>query len=74
VLNLMLKEEVLEASRNGQFHIWPIRTIEEGIEVLTGVPAGELQPDGHYPEGTIFALVNKKLTQMAETLLKFKEE
>jgi len=74
VLNLMLKEEVLEASRNGQFHIWPIRTIEEGIEVLTGVPAGELQPDGHYPEGTIFALVNKKLTQMADTLLKFKEE
>jgi lon-related putative ATP-dependent protease len=74
VMNLMLKDEVLEASRKGQFHIWPVHTIEEGIEVLTGVPAGELQPDGQYPDGTIFGLVNKRLTQMADTLLKFKED
>ena len=73
VLNLMLKDEVLEAAKKGLFHIWPIRTIEEGIEVLTGVPAGELQSDGYYPDGTIFKLVNQRLTQMADTLLKFKE-
>jgi len=74
VLNLMLKDEVLEAARKDLFHIWPICTIEEGIEVLTGVPAGELQPDGQYPDGTIFQLVNQRLTQMADTLLKFKED
>ena len=74
VQNLMLKDDVLEAARKDQFHIWPIRTIEEGIEVLTGVPAGELQPDGHYPQGSIFQLVNQRLSQMADTLLKFKED
>ena len=74
VLNLMLNDEVLEAAKKDLFHIWPIRSIEEGIEVMTGIPAGELQPDGHYPDGTIFQLVNQRLTQMADTLLKFKED
>ena len=74
VANLMLKEEVLDASRKGLFHIWPIRTIEEGIEVLTGVPAGELQSDGKYPPESIFGKVNTQLTHMADTLKKFKED
>ena len=74
VANLMLKEEVLDASRKGLFHIWPIRTIEEGIEVLTGVPAGELQSEGNYPPESTFGKVNTQLTHMADTLKKFKED
>jgi len=70
--NLMLKEEVLEASRSGLFHIWPISRIEDGIEVLTGVQAGQIQPDGSYPEGSIFHKVNQRLQILAKTLVKFK--
>ena len=70
--NLMLKEEVLEAARSGAFHIWPISSIEEGIEVLTGVNAGQPQSDGSYPEGTVFHKVNQQLQLMADTLVKYK--
>lgn len=66
VENLMLKAEVIDAVREGKFHILPTRTIDEGIEILTGVPAGERQPDGSYPEGTIHARVQKRLAEMAE--------
>lgn len=69
--NLMLKEEVLEAARKGLFHIWPINSIEDGIEVLTGVEAGELQPDGSYPEGSVFYKVNQRLQVLADTLVKY---
>jgi len=65
VQNLMLKEEVVQAAREGKFTIYPVRTIDEGIEVLTGVPAGERQPDGSYPEGTVNYLVDKRLQEMA---------
>jgi len=71
VNNLMLKPEVVEAVKEGKFHIYPVRTEEEGIEILTGVPAGELQEDGTYPEGTIFRLVDDKLKQMAEMAKEF---
>lgn len=64
--NLMLKEEVVEAVRGGKFHIWAVRTVEEGIELLTGVPAGERRPDGSYPEGTVFGLVDRTLRLYAE--------
>jgi lon-related putative ATP-dependent protease len=70
--NLMLKEEVLAAAREGKFHIWPIGNIEEGIEVLTGIQAGQLQTDGTYPEGSIFHRVNQRLQLFADTLVKFK--
>ncbi|MEN6374544.1 MAG: ATP-binding protein [Smithella sp.] len=72
--NLMLREEIVEAVRNGQFHIYSARTIDEGIEVLTGVPMGERQEDGAYPEGTINQLVDKKLREMAEKLKGFYAE
>lgn len=65
VRNLMLREDVVEAVRRGEFHIWPIRAIDEGIEILTGVPAGELQPDGTYPEGTVNARVMGRLQELA---------
>jgi predicted ATP-dependent protease len=72
--NLMLREEVVEAVRRGQFHIYSARTIDEGIEILTGIPAGERQKDGTYPESTVNYLVNKKLKEMAERLKGFYAE
>jgi lon-related putative ATP-dependent protease len=72
VQNLMLKQEVLDAVKEGKFHIWPIRTIDEGIEVLTGVPAGEMKPDGSWEKGTINELVQERLNQLAETIKEFK--
>ncbi|NLF03323.1 MAG: AAA family ATPase, partial [Anaerolineales bacterium] len=74
VRNLMLREDVVEAVRAGQFHIWPVSTIDEGIKVLTGVPAGVRGPDGAYPEGTVNALVDARLRELAETLRAFGKE
>jgi lon-related putative ATP-dependent protease len=71
VQNLMLKEELLEAAKAGKFSIYPARTIDEGIEFLTGVPAGERQPDGSYAKGTVNYLVNKRLQEMAEMAREF---
>jgi len=72
--NLMLHEEVVDAVRQGQFHIYSAKTIDEGIEILTGVPAGERQKDGTYPDGTINYLVDKRLKEMAERLKGFYAE
>ncbi|MDD1692183.1 MAG: AAA family ATPase [Methanoregula sp.] len=71
VQNLMLKEELIEAAKEGKFAIYPARTIDEGIEFLTGVPAGERQSDGSYKEGTVNYLVNKRLQEMAEMAREF---
>jgi len=71
VRNLMLKQEVLDAVKNGKFHIYPVSTIEEGIEVLTGKPAGKQLPQGGYEENTIYGLVDKRLEEMAETAKRF---
>jgi len=74
VRNLMLREDVVEAVRQGQFHIFAVTTVDEGIEVLTGVAAGERQPDGSYPEGTVNYLVNQRLSELAEGLKGFYRE
>jgi lon-related putative ATP-dependent protease len=66
VQNLMLKEEVVEAIKEGRFHIYPVKTIDEGIEILTGVQAGELKEDETWTEGSINYLVQKNLDDMAE--------
>ncbi|MDR5682416.1 MAG: ATP-binding protein [Armatimonadota bacterium] len=66
--NLMLREEVVEAVREGQFHIWAVWTIDEGIEILTGVPAGDIRPDGSYPEGTVHQRVLARLDEFAERM------
>jgi predicted ATP-dependent protease len=71
VKDLMLKNEVVEAVKQGKFHIYPIQAIDQGIEVLTGVKAGEKKPDGTYPEGTVNFLVDKQLNQYAENLKSF---
>lgn len=61
--NLMLKEEVLEAVKKGLFHIYAVRNIEEGIELLCGVPAGTIKEDGSYPEESVFGKVDRKLME-----------
>jgi lon-related putative ATP-dependent protease len=71
VKDLMLRKDVAEAVKNGQFHIYAVKTIDEGIEILSGKEAGELGPDGLYPKGTINHLVNEKLKALAEGLKKF---
>lgn len=71
VQNLMLKEEIVEAAKKGLFRIYPVRTIDEGIEVLTGVKAGERRTDGSFEEGTVNYLVNLRLKEMAETMKAF---
>ena len=73
VQNLMLKEAVVEAVKAGKFHIYPVKTIDEGIEILTGVKAGKRQPDGAFEEDTVNSKVNKRLQEMAENLKKFPE-
>ncbi len=71
VQNLMLKEEMVSAVRAGKFHIYPVKTIDEGIEMLTGVKAGTRQPDGTFEEGTVNYRVDKCLREMADKLRKF---
>lgn len=70
VKHLMLKDEVIEAVKNGQFHIWAVSTIDEGIEILTGVPAGKKDEKGNYPEGTVNYLVSKRLEELTKNYLK----
>ena len=71
VCNLMLKEEVVEAVKNGSFHLWSVKSIDEGVEVLTGVQAGGRLPGGGFEENTVNALVDRRLTRLAERLASF---
>ncbi len=71
VQHLMLDDEVAEAVAEGRFHIWAVDTVDQGIEILTGVPAGERQPDGTYPDGTVHRRVMDRLRQYAERLRDF---
>ncbi|MCI0331060.1 MAG: AAA family ATPase [candidate division Zixibacteria bacterium] len=68
VEHLMLKEEVLQAVKAKKFRAWGVKTVEEGIEVLTGVPAGKRGKDGKYPAGTVNFLVEKRLKEFGEYL------
>ncbi len=71
VQHLMLKEEVVETVKAGKFHIYPVKTIDQGIEILTGVKAGEKRADGRFEEGTVNDRVDKRLRAMAEKLKDF---
>ncbi len=68
VENLMLCEEVVEAARDGTFHIYAVSTVEEGIELLTGIPAGELRDDNTYPEDSVFGRAAARLEAIHEAL------
>ncbi|HEX6618586.1 MAG TPA: AAA family ATPase [Solirubrobacteraceae bacterium] len=67
VHHLMLRDEVIEAVSAGRFHIWAVATIDEGLELLTGVPAGERGADGEFPEETVHRAVEERLRALAET-------
>jgi lon-related putative ATP-dependent protease len=71
VRNLMVKKEVVGAVEAGKFHIYPVKTVDEAIEVLTGVEAGKRRPDGKFKKGTVNYLVDKRLMELAEDYRKF---
>ena len=66
--NLMLNDEVVQAVESGRFHIWSVSDVGQGIEILTGVPAGEPAEDGSYPEGSVNCLVERRLKAMQESM------
>jgi predicted ATP-dependent protease len=66
--HLMLSDEVTDAVARGQFHIWSVETIEQGIEILTGMRAGKRGKHGEFPKKTIFHLIDKRLSDMAERM------
>ncbi|MCY4455435.1 MAG: AAA family ATPase [Chloroflexi bacterium] len=68
VPSVVLRPEVAEAVERGEFHVWAIERVEQGIEVLTGIPAGEPDEDGAYPPDTIFGGVQARLRRFAEAL------
>lgn len=70
VKHLMLRDEVVQACASGRFHVYPIRTIEEGIELLTGTPAGQRGPDGQFPPDSVFARVEARLEEFSDLLKK----
>jgi predicted ATP-dependent protease len=74
VPELILRKDVVKAVAEGKFHIYPVKTIDEGIELLTGVPAGVVDEKGSYPENTVSYCVDKKLLTLAEGLKSFAEE
>ena len=71
VNDLMLHEDVVTAVAAGKFNIWPIHTIDEGIELLTGKPAGTRDEHGNFPEGTVHHAVQARLLELAEDLKSF---
>jgi predicted ATP-dependent protease len=67
----MLRQDVIKSVEAGEFHIYPISHIDEGIQILTGIPAGEKLDDGSFTDGTINGLVKQRLEQMANKLSDF---
>ena len=72
--NLMLNDEVVQAVQEGQFHIWSVSDVDQGIELLTGIPAGKLGEDGSYPEGSVNFLVDQRMKAMVESMRRFAQQ
>jgi len=72
--NLVLSEDVVDAVSKGLFNVYTIERMEEGLEILTGMQAGQMREDGTYPEGTINCLVEKRLTEITEAMEKKKDK
>lgn len=68
VPHLMLSDEVIEAVRAGRFHVWAVGSVAEGIEVLSGMPAGERDAKGRYPKGSVYGRVEKRLQRFMASL------
>ena len=71
VKNLMLKQEVVEAVRQNLFHVYPVSTISEGVEILTGMPAGTIDSNGIYPETSVYGRVQIKLKSFLRRSMDF---
>lgn len=71
VHNLMLRQDIVDAVQQGLFHVYAVRSIDEGISLLTGVPAGERDASGSYPQGTVNALVDRRLRDLAHGIQAF---
>jgi predicted ATP-dependent protease len=71
VKNLILRQEVIDAVKEGRFSIYPINYVDEGLGILTGTEVGEKQSDGTFPEGTLNALVSKRLFKLAKSYKAF---
>jgi lon-related putative ATP-dependent protease len=71
VKDLMLKTEVVQVVKDGKFRIYPVKSVDQGIEILTGVKAGEIKEDGTFEEETVNYLVDKQLKEYAENLRRF---
>jgi hypothetical protein len=69
----MLSKEVINAVKKRQFLVYQVSTIEEGIEILTGVPAGQADADGNFPQGSIYGAVQQKLKQYFQRSLESKK-
>jgi lon-related putative ATP-dependent protease len=67
IKNLMLRKDVIEAVEKGQFHIYPVNNIDQGIEILTGIKAGKAKKDGSFEEGTLNFLVDEELQRLAQS-------
>jgi lon-related putative ATP-dependent protease len=74
VSHLMLKDDVVAAVEKGQFHVYPIKTVDEGISLLTGVSAGEADAEGQYPPESINGRVQARLKLFADTIKSFARE
>jgi ATP-dependent Lon protease len=71
--DLMLRKDVIEAVKEGKFHIYPVKSINQGIEILTGVEGGESLDGGKFKEGTVNDLVDKKLRELGIKIKEFEE-
>jgi predicted ATP-dependent protease len=69
--HLMLRPAVVRAVREGKFHIHAIQHVEEGVELMTGLRAGQRGPDGRFPDGTLFRRVDERLNELAEVARAF---
>ena len=69
--DLMLSKEVVDAVRKGEFHIYAVKTVEEGLEVLTGMPCGKRSKTGKYRKGTLNRLVTDRLESLAKGLKEY---
>jgi lon-related putative ATP-dependent protease len=74
VKNLMLRKEVVDAVKKRKFHVYQVSTVEEGVEILTGMPAGKADKNGNYPAGTVYGAVQQKLAHYFKRSLQLKKE
>jgi predicted ATP-dependent protease len=71
VEDLMLRDDTIDAVAAGKFHIYPLVRLEDGIQILTGVTAGQRDSRGRFEPDSVFARVDERLSRMAQTLKEF---